>query len=261
MPEPGSLLLSWNVNGVRSVFRKGALKWLEELSPDLLALQETKATAEQLPEELLNPPGYQAEWHWGDRKGYSGVGTFHKRAPLELRRAFDMPGVDAEGRILASVYADFVFFNVYFPNGQRDQARLRYKLDFYEAFLRMLEGCRKVGEDKIIICGDLNTAHRDLDIARPRENEQRSGFLPVERAWIDKLIAQGFIDTFRMFESGGGHYTWWDTFTRARRRNVGWRLDYFFVSENLRPRVRRAFIMPEILGSDHCPVGIELGPA
>ncbi|HAM36078.1 MAG TPA: exodeoxyribonuclease III [Elusimicrobia bacterium] len=258
MPGKSLLLLSWNVNGVRAAYKKGLLNWLQQTSPDILAIQETKARPEQLPEDLADPAGYQAEWHWAERKGYSGVATFHKRAPLEMRRGFGMPEFDGEGRVLASVYPDFILFNIYFPNGQKDASRLKFKLDFYEAFLRVLDRCRQDGEDRIIVCGDVNTAHQEIDLARPRENSGVSGFLPAERAWIDKLLADGFVDTFRQFEKGSGHYTWWDPLTRARQRNVGWRLDYFLISENLRPRLKRAFILPEVLGSDHCPVGMEL---
>jgi exodeoxyribonuclease-3 len=254
----GVKLVSWNVNGVRAAYKKGLLVWLQEEAPDVLCLQETKAQLDQLPEELAEPQGYHAVWHWGERKGYSGVATFHRKTPLDLRRGFDMPEFDGEGRVLASVYEDFTLFNIYFPNGQKDETRLRFKLDFYEAFLEVVARCRKQGEDRIIVCGDVNTAHREIDLARPKENSAVSGFLPVERAWIDKLLAAGFVDTFRVFEPGPGHYTWWDTMTRARERNVGWRLDYFFVSENLRPRLRRAFILAKVMGSDHCPVGIEL---
>lgn len=258
MARKNLLLLSWNVNGVRAAHQKGFLDWLKREAPDMLALQETKAQPEQLPPDLADPAGYQAEWHWGARKGYSGVATFHKRAPLELRRGLGRPEFDHEGRVLASVYEDFVLFNIYFPNGQRDAGRLKFKLDFYDAFLKVVDRCRQDGEDRIILCGDLNTAHRELDLARPKENSEVSGFLPQERAWIDKLLAHGFVDTFRDFEKAGGHYTWWDPMTRARERGVGWRLDYFFVTENLRPRLKRAFILDEVMGSDHCPVGIEL---
>ena len=258
MAQKGLTLLSWNVNGVRAAYRKGFLDWLRRAAPDILAIQETKAQTDQLPEDLAEPPDYQAAWHWGERKGYSGVATFHKRPPLDLRRGFGMPEFDGEGRVLVSAYEDFVLFNIYFPNGQKDEQRLKFKLGFYEAFLGVVDRCRSQGEDRIIVCGDVNTAHREIDLARPKENSKVSGFLPSERAWIDKLLAHGFVDTFRMFEGEGGHYTWWDTMTRARERNVGWRLDYFFVTENLRDRVRRAFILDDVMGSDHCPVGIEL---
>ena len=258
MANKNLTLLSWYVNGVRAAYKKGLLGWLKTESPDILCLQETKAQPDQLPDDLLEPPGYHVVWHWGQRKGYAGVATFHKKTPLDLRRDFDMSEFDGEGRVLASVYEDFVLFNIYFPNGRKDETRLKFKLDFYEAFLKVVDRCRRQGEERIIVCGDVNTAHQEIDLARPQENSTVSGFLPVERAWIDKFLAHGFVDTFREFESGGERYTWWDTMTRARERNVGWRLDYFFVTENLRPRLRRAFILDKVMGSDHCPVGIEL---
>ena len=251
-------LLSWNVNGVRAVHKKGFLEWLAKDSPDILCLQETKARPDQLPRELLAPQGYAAEWHWGERKGYSGVATFTRRQPLRVERGFGMEEFDNEGRVLAHAYPDFTLFNIYFPNGKMSPERLKFKLAFYEAFLKVIDSCRKRGEDRIVVCGDVNTAHKDIDLARPRENQNESGFLPEERAWIDRLLARGFVDSFREFEKGPGRYSWWDMQTRARERNVGWRIDYFFISENLRPRLKGAFILPEVLGSDHCPVGIEL---
>lgn len=169
-----------------------------------------------------------------------------------------MPAFDNEGRALIHVYPDFVLFNIYFPNGKSRPERLKFKLDFYETFLKVIDRYRKRGEDKIVICGDVNTAHKEIDLARPKENRKISGFLPEECAWLDKLLARGFVDTFREFEKGPGHYSWWDMQSRARERNVGWRIDYFYVSENLRPRLKNAFILPEVMGSDHCPVGIEL---
>jgi exodeoxyribonuclease-3 len=243
---------------VRAGHRKGLLPWLETARPDILALQETKARLEQLPEELASPKGYSAEWHWGEKKGYSGVSTLSRMEPLRVDRGFGMKEFDQEGRCLATVYEDFVLFNIYFPNGKRDATRLKYKMDFYDAFLKVIERYRRRGEDRIIVCGDVNTAHKEIDLARPKENSKTSGFLPEERAWIDRLTSAGFVDTFREFEKEGGHYSWWDMQSRARERNVGWRIDYFFISENLRPRLKKAFILPEVMGSDHCPVGIEI---
>jgi len=252
-------LLSWNVNGSRAVWRKGVLQeWLQRQKADVYCLQETKAQADQLTPEILNPFGYHGEWHWGEKKGYSGVATISKTAPARSERGFGIPELDNEGRVLVTKHEDITLFNIYFPNGKRDAVRLKFKMDFYESFLKVLERCRKRGDDKIVICGDVNTAHQDIDLARPKENRKVSGFLPQECAWIDKLLAAGFVDTFREFEKGPEHYSWWDQQSRARERNVGWRIDYFFISSNLRPRLKAAFIQPEILGSDHCPVGIEL---
>ncbi|OGR90105.1 MAG: exodeoxyribonuclease III [Elusimicrobia bacterium RIFCSPHIGHO2_02_FULL_57_9] len=251
-------LLSWNVNGVRAAHRKGFLDWLKKTSPDVLCLQETKCHVEQLPPALVRNEGYNIEWEIGERKGYSGVATFSKIKPLRVERGLGIGAFDKEGRTLVFSYPDFTLFNIYFPNGKMNPDRLKFKLDFYEAFLKTVDRYRKKDEDKIIVCGDVNTAHKEIDLARPKENRKISGFLPAECAWLDKLVSRGFIDTFREFEKGPGHYSWWDSLTRARQRNVGWRIDYFFISENLRPRLKNAFILPEVQGSDHCPVGIDL---
>lgn len=213
---------------------------------------------EQLSPALTEPEGYGVEWHWGEKKGYSGVATFSRAQPARVDRGFGMKKFDNEGRVLTHAFKDFTLFNIYFPNGKRDETRLQFKLDFYEAFLKVLERYRAKGEDRIVICGDVNTAHKEIDLARPKENRTVSGFLPEECAWLDKLLAAGFIDSFREFETGGGHYTWWDQQSRARDRNVGWRIDYFLISKNLRTRLKKAFHLPEVMGSDHCPVGIEL---
>ncbi|MBI4370725.1 MAG: exodeoxyribonuclease III [Elusimicrobia bacterium] len=252
-------LLSWNVNGVRAVWRKGVLQeWLEKEGADVYCLQETKAQTGQLQPEMINPFGWHGEWHWGEKKGYSGVATISKSAPASVERGFGVPEFDGEGRVLVTRHGDVDLFNIYFPNGKRDEGRLKFKMDFYAAFLKVIERFRRSGRDKLVICGDVNTAHKEIDLARPRENRGISGFLPMECAWIDRLLAAGFTDAFREFETGPGHYSWWDMQSRARERNVGWRIDYFFVSENLRPRLTRAFLQPQVLGSDHCPVGIEL---
>jgi len=250
-------LLSWNVNGIRAVEKKGFLNWLQETAPDILCLQETKAIPDQLGSALLYPAGYHAYWDFGERKGYSGVSIFSREAPSKVTRGFGAERFDVEGRVLVARYPGFLLFNVYFPNGQRGDARLSYKLEFYDAFLDHIVALKNQGE-KLVICGDYNTAHTALDLARPKENSKRSGFLPEERVWLDRLIASGFVDTFRMFHSEGGHYTFWDAKSRARERDVGWRVDYFFVSENLRDSVVDAGILNEVMGSDHCPVSLTL---
>lgn len=252
-------LLSWNVNGFRAVHKKGFPEFLAKAQPDVLCLQETKCEPADLKPEMAAYEGYGTEWHWSQKKGYCGVATFSKVKPERVDRGLDIRLFDGEGRVLTTVFKDFTLFNVYFPNGKSRDERLKFKMDFYEAFLEVLERARKRGEDRILICGDVNTAHKEIDLARPKENRKISGFLPQECAWIDTLLSQGFIDSFREFEKGAGHYSYWDQMTFARARNVGWRIDYWFVSESLRPRLKNAFIMPEILGSDHCPVGIELG--
>ena len=250
-------LLSWNVNGIRAAQKKGFLNWLEKESPDVLCIQETKAHIEQLNEELTAPNGYKTFWSSGERKGYSGVAILTKTEPTNIETGFGVKKYDSEGRILISEYEKFILFNIYFPNGQRDQERLNYKLGFYDEFLKYVDKLKEKGK-KIIICGDINTAHKEIDLARPKENENTSGFLKVERAWMNKFVEHGYIDTFRHFVKDGGHYTYWDPITRARDRNVGWRIDYFFITSNLFKNLKRAFIMSDVMGSDHCPLGIEV---
>ncbi len=250
-------ILSWNVNGVRAAQKKGLLPWLVEQSPDIMCIQETKAHPEQLDADLLNPPSYYTYWEHPERKGYSGVATFSKKEPYKTQTGFNMPDFDTEGRVLITDYADFVLMNIYFPNGKKDQFRLEYKLAFYDIFLAYADELKDKGR-KIIACGDFNTAHKEIDIARPNENKKYSGFLPVERAWLDKFVSHGYVDILRQLHPEPHQYTWWDMKSGARERNVGWRIDYFFVSENVVDSVTDAFIMPEVFGSDHCPVGITL---
>ncbi|MDD4877286.1 MAG: exodeoxyribonuclease III [Dehalococcoidales bacterium] len=253
----GIKIICWNVNGIRAVARKGFLEWIGKESPDILCLQETKASPEQLTHDLLEPPGYLAYWNYPERKGYSGVATLTKEKPFDVQNSFGAPAFDTEGRVIITKHPGFTICNVYFPNGKQSAERLKYKLDFYEAFLNFLEPLRLKGE-KLIICGDVNTAHKEIDLARPKENEKISGFLPIERAWLDKLVANGYIDAFRHFNKEPGQYTWWDMKSRARERNVGWRIDYFFITENLLSQMDKAFIMREVTGSDHCPIALML---
>ncbi len=250
-------LISWNVNGLRAIAKKGLSEWLEKESPDILCLQETKAWKEQLDKSLTDINGYFSFFGEAEKKGYSGTAIYSKIKPLSVSNKLGQEEFDSEGRIVIAEYPDFVLLNVYFPNGKRDNTRLKYKLDFYDAFLSYILKLREKGK-KIIFCGDVNTAHKEIDLARPKENQRTSGFLPEERAWIDKVIEHGFIDTLRLFTNEGNIYTWWDMITRARERNVGWRIDYFFVSEDLKQNVINAFTMPEVMGSDHCPVGLEI---
>lgn len=253
-------LLSWNVNGIRAIHKKGFVDWALKENPDILCLQETKAHPEQLPKELISIDDYESFFsHSKIKKGYSGVAVYSKIKPQEVKDGFGIPKFDDEGRILILDYKEFILFNIYFPNGKMSEERLQYKMDFYDAFLEYADNLLKQGR-KLIICGDVNTAHKEIDLARPKENEKTSGFLPIERQWIDKFLSHGFVDTFRMFNDQPGNYTWWDMQSRARERNVGWRIDYFFVSENFKNNVKNAFIIPEVMGSDHCPVGIEIIP-
>ena len=248
-------ILSWNVNGIRASSRKGFLLWLKKESPDILCLQETKAHPHQLETELMEPEGYRSFWNNPEKKGYAGVAVYTRKKASVV--ALELPGrsFDSEGRMIAVQIDDFVLINVYFPNGGRGPERLKYKLDFYEKFLRYADGLKN---RNIVICGDVNTAHKEIDLARPKQNATATGFLPEERAWIDKLIGHGYADTFRRFNSEAGQYSWWDYKTRSRERNVGWRIDYFFVTDKLLPRLKKAFILSDVHGSDHCPVGIEL---
>lgn len=248
-------ILSWNVNGIRAIHKKGFLDWFAETSPDMLCIQETKAHREQLPEELTETTGYNVYFAEAEKKGYSGVALYTKEKPNRVNIGFEIAKFDSEGRTIIAEYDGFTLCNVYFPNGKMSPERLRYKLDFYDAFLEHIE-TRRAGGENIVICGDVNTAHKEIDLARPKANEKNSGFLPEERVWIDKLIGTGYIDTFRMFDERPENYTWWDYKTRARQRNVGWRIDYFFVSSEFAPKVKSAFILKDIMGSDHCPIGI-----
>ncbi len=250
-------ILCWNVNGVRAVRGKGFLEWLYRESPDILCLQETKASPEQLDKDLREPEGYHAFWSYPERKGYSGVATLTKEKPLRVQNGFGIQEFDIEGRVIITEHSEFTLLNVYFPNGKKDAIRLKYKMDFYDAFLEFVDRLKAKGE-RLILCGDFNTAHKEIDLARPKENEKISGFLPMEREWMDKLVAHGYVDTFRHFNKEPNQYTWWDLKSGARERNVGWRLDYFFVSENLLESVTKAFILSQVMGSDHCPAGIML---
>ncbi|KYC51851.1 MAG: exonuclease III [Candidatus Methanofastidiosum methylothiophilum] len=250
-------LISWNVNGLRSVAKKGFVEFLLKDSPDILCIQETKAREEDVPQELKEIKGYYGYFSSPERKGYSGVGIYTKEKPLNVERNFGNPKFDSEGRALILTYPNYILLNVYFPNGKMSKERLQYKMDFYDMFFNYTKSMLENG-NKIIVCGDVNTAHKEIDIARPKENEKISGFLLEERAWIDKFLEAGFIDTFRHFNKDPGNYSWWDYKSKARERNVGWRIDYFYISNNLLNNLNSAFILNQIMGSDHCPVGIDL---
>ena len=250
-------ILSWNVNGIRAVYKKGFVEWIRSVDPDILCIQETKAREEQLPEDLKNIDDYQSYFCWGEKKGYSGTAIYTKEKPKNVSRKLGIEKFDNEGRILIAEYDAFTLFNIYFPNGKAREERLQYKMDFYKAFLDHVKKLKDKGK-KIIICGDVNTAHKEIDLARQKSNEKTSGFLPEERAWIDELLANGFLDTLRIFNDKPEQYSWWDMITRARERNIGWRIDYFFISDNLKEQTMDAFIMPEVMGSDHCPIGLKI---
>lgn len=249
-------LASWNVNGIRAIAKKGFLEWLAKSPADLVAIQETKAAPNQLGTNLLAPDGYRSFWNSAARPGYSGVALYAKTEPLKIQTEFAAPALNGEGRILLAELPEFYFLNVYFPNGKMSEARLQFKLEFYEEFLKLIEKLRK--QKPIVFCGDINTAHREIDLARPQENEKISGFLPIERKWLDKLIAKNYLDAFRELHPDAVKYSWWSVRSGARERNVGWRIDSFFVSAELKKNIVRAEIHNEILGSDHCPISLEL---
>jgi exodeoxyribonuclease-3 len=253
-------LMSWNVNGIRAVERKGFLEWLAQSGADVLGIQETKTShPDQLSHGLKNPDGYVAFWHYAtEKKGYSGTAVYTKLQLLSVKTEFGGEVLSREGRVLELEFPEFTFLTIYFPNGGSGDARLAYKLRFYDEFLKYVSGLVARGK-KVVFCGDVNTAHKAIDLARPKENEKTSGFMLVEREWLDKFEQAGFIDTFRMFHPDTTEqYTWWDMKTRARGRNTGWRIDYFYVSENMRDQIEDAFILQDVEGSDHCPVGVVL---
>jgi len=250
------------VAGIRAGIKKGLWQKMRDIRADIFCFQETKAKPDQVEIGLDYPIEYKSYWNPATKAGYSGVATFTKLEPKSVVVGDKDNDWDDEGRVIITKFQwnrhVYSLLNVYFPNGKRDKGRLNYKMNFYEYFLNYINELRDRGE-KVIFCGDVNTAHKEIDLARPKENSKTSGFLEVERKWIDKLEKNGWIDTFRVFQpEAGGSYSWWDQITRARERNVGWRIDYVFVDKSLKKNLKSAFIMSEIYGSDHCPVGIEL---
>ncbi len=253
--------ISWNVNGIRAVDKKEALKWIDEANIDLLAIQETKSTKEQIPNTIFNKEYKKTFVSESAIKGRSGTALF---TDIDTTFESNCPTVDIldEGRINEVHFKlkdkDIAFFNVYFPNGQSKEERLIYKMEFYDRFLEYCECLKKEGKS-IIICGDVNTAHTEIDIARPKANEKTSGFLPMEREWITKFLNHGYLDTFRLINGNiKDKYSWWSYRANARANNVGWRIDYFYVSEDLKQYIKDAYILDDIFGSDHCPIGLEI---
>ncbi len=247
-------ILSWNVNGLRAILRKGFVEFLKHESPEVICLQETKCTPDVV--DLAWAEGYRPFWNSAERKGYSGVAMFTRVAPLKVKTGMGLPEHDNEGRVLAAEFDDFHLVNVYVPNSKRDLSRLEYRQRWDSAFLAFLKKLEK--KKPVVFCGDLNVAPQEIDLARPKQNRKTHGFTDEERAGFGALVNNGFVDTFRVFEKSGGHYTWWSQMSGARARGIGWRIDFFLISEALRPRLKRAFILPDVMGSDHCPVGIEL---
>ena len=250
-------IISWNVNGIRAVATKEALRWIDERDTDILCLQEIKALPEQMPKGLFEKQYSELEINSAEKKGYSGTATFSMLTSDYTSTANHIDTMN-EGRIVETHYNDIVLFNIYFPNGQKNDERLEYKMKFYDDLLTHCEKLREDGKS-IIICGDVNTAHKEIDLKNPKANSKKSGFLPMEREWIDKLLDHGYIDTFRYVNGEeADRYSWWSYRSNARVNNVGWRIDYFFISEDLAENLEDAFILDYITGSDHCPVGIRL---
>lgn len=250
-------IISWNLDGMRAAVRKGLWQKMKDIDADIYCFQEVKARPEQVDIDFDYPSGYRNYWNPAEKAGYSGVATFTKIEPKNVVIGDRDNDWDDEGRVLITKFDEFTLLNVYFPNGKRDKGRLDYKMKFYEYFLKYINNLRENGE-KIIFCGDVNTAHKEIDLARPKDNEMTSGFLEIERKWIDKVIENGYVDTFRMLHPEPNNYSWWSQRGGARKRNVGWRIDYFFVDESLKDKIKAAFILPEVEGSDHCPIGIEM---
>ena len=249
-------IISWNVNGIRSVYNKGFLEWFAKESPDILCLQETKANFDQFPQEIRDMKQHHISYSSAEKKGYSGVATFSREKILDTKK-IEKHSYDSEGRVLIHELDDFFLLNCYFPNGQRDHKRVPFKLEFSEDILKKINHLSKL--KPIIITGDFNTAHNEIDLANPKSNKKTTGFLPNERAWMDKFISHGYIDIFRyLYPDKTGAYTWWSNMPGVRARNVGWRIDYFFISPELLPRVKSASLCPDVMGSDHCPIILEI---
>jgi len=249
-------IISWNVNGIRAVCQKGFLPWFKKEKADIVCLQEIKAKAHQVPPELLNLKGYFKFFNPAEKLGYSGTAVFSKQEPLEAGEKIGLKRFDKEGRVLWLRFAKFTLFNLYIPFGGRGKENLSYKLKVYDYLLDYL---KKHSKEKMLLVGDFNIAHKEIDLARPKENKNNIMFTKEERERIDKLIELGFADSFRKFHpKETGHYTWWIYFANARDRNIGWRIDYCFASKALSGRLKSAFILPKVMGSDHCPVGVDI---
>lgn len=252
------IFYSWNVNGIRAAQKKGFLDWLSSVQPDFLAVQETKAHPDQLDDDLRQPEGYYTYWASAEKKGYSGVALYTKTKPDSVQLGLGVPEYDREGRTIVADYGEFTLVAAYFPNGGRDHSRVPFKMAYKRDFLAFTEDLRNQGKS-VVFCGDINTAHRPIDLARPKQNQKATGFLPEERVWLDDVLEHGYVDTYRaLYPEREGAYSWWTYIGKARERNVGWRLDYFFISPELMSDVVAAGIHADVLGSDHCPVSLEL---
>ena len=251
-------LYAWNVNGIRAAYKKGIMDWFNATQPDILGVQETKAHPEQLPDDLRNPDGYHVYWSSAEKKGYSGVGLYSKVEPKSVQLGLGIDKFDSEGRTIVAEYHDFTFITAYFPNGSRDHSRVPFKMEYKTEFLKYCNKLRKKGKS-VIFCGDINTAHNEIDLARPKSNHKTTGFLPIEREWMDKIVEEGYIDIYRdLNPEKEGAYSWWSMRSGARQRNVGWRIDMFYISPDLRDKVVTAEIHADVMGSDHCPISLTL---
>ena len=249
-------LVSWNVNGIRAALKKGAMDYFATVKADVICLQETKAHPGDV-QHVAWPSGYQVFWNSADKKGYSGTVMFTRVKPLSVTNGIAAAAHDTEGRVITAEFAEFYLVNVYQPNSQRGLTRLGYRTKEWDpVFLAYLKGLEK--RKPVVFCGDLNVAHTEIDLKNPKSNRRNAGFTDEEGANFSTLLAKGFLDTFREFEKGPDHYTWWSQMMNCRARNIGWRVDYFVASAALRPALKKAWISPEVMGSDHCPVGLEL---
>lgn len=252
-------ITSWNVNGIRAVIKKGTFEWVKTFSPDIFCMQEVKARFDQLAEPERELSGYSCFWNAAKKPGYSGVASYSRLQPVEVRYGLGEDRFDVEGRVIRMRFPDFLLYNVYFPSGQRGHDRVAFKLEFYARLLEECDAMHRQGE-RLIICGDFNTAHQEIDLAKPKTNQKTSGFLPEERAWVDQYLEHGLVDVYRYIYPERIQYTWWTYVTNARGRNVGWRLDYFLVSNALVDVVEDVMIHDDVPGSDHCPVTLVLRP-
>lgn len=250
-------LYSWNVNGIRAAEKKGLVDWIKSEQPDVLGIQELKATEDQLPDTLKQIDGYHAFFNPAERKGYSGTAVYYKEAPLDIHTGLSDGRFNHEGRTIVMEYPDFTLYNIYFPNGGQGDDRLQFKMDFYDCFQKDVNALVAEGK-RVIVCGDVNTAHTEIDLKNPKSNAKRSGFLPIEREWVTQFLNDGYIDTYRYFHPDQIEYSWWSYRFNARANNAGWRIDYFFASDNAKDLLEDAAIHTDVMGSDHCPISLTL---
>jgi len=253
-------IISWNVAGLRACVKKGFFDWLYTAKPDVLCLQEIKISESDMTDEMRNPKGYHTYWNPAKKKGYAGTAVFTKEKPARVERGIGIGKFDEEGRFLILHFKKFILVNAYFPHARRDLKRMDFKLEYNDAFLKLAEDLRKRSNSRLVLVGDFNVAHKEIDLTNSKQNMKNAGFTSQERGWADCFTAKGYIDTFREFVKEGGHYTWWTYRANARKRNIGWRIDYAFAPKEFMPHVKGAFILDNVMGSDHCPAGIDLSP-